>query len=63
MSWFTSALADDCVSGVGSLFQHKEKALCGKYWGPWGIELYFLCLERFHCLFLHSFNWPYHLTL
>jgi len=54
VSWVTSALTDDCVSGVVSLFQHKEKASCGKYWGPWGIELYFLCLECFHCLSVSS---------
>jgi len=25
-------------------FSTRSKALCGNYWGPWGIELYFLCV-------------------
>jgi hypothetical protein len=66
VTWVTSALTNDCVSGAVSLFQHKERALCGNYWGPWGIGLYFLCLELFHCLSISclcSINWPYLLTL
>ena len=34
MTWVTSAPNDGCVSGAVSLFQRKEKALCGNYWGP-----------------------------
>jgi hypothetical protein len=48
MTWLASALTDGCVSVAVSLFQHKEKALCGNYSGPWGIELYFLWVEFFH---------------
>jgi hypothetical protein len=68
VTWVTFALTDGCVSGAVSLFQHKAKALCRNYWGPWGIELYFLCVcvEFFHSLAvwcLSSINWPYHLAL
>jgi hypothetical protein len=72
VTWVTAALTDWCVSGAVYLFQHKEKALRGNYRRgggggvPWGIELYFLGLECFHCvavLWPRSINWPYRLAL